>query len=636
MATNIDDLIKQFGGTVTQPAAPDLAALAAQYGGAMQPITPPGQIPGAPPGLVAPPAMPEPAPIGQRIISTVRPTVEALGAAAGGVVGAGGGTLAAPGPGTAFGGVTGAGLGYGLAKGGLDVLEQALGYRQGPQTAAEALIGGARDVLTGKAYETAGRLVAPIAAKGLERVGAPVAATVSRALDFRGRQATSIAREAAGKEIDAIRAALRGAPPGETPAQATAGIQRNAWQALLELGQATDQMSVTLKNQTDDLMAELSRIAGGGNQTEIASAVDASRKVLNALTKPIRETSLDAANQQRANSLNYVNSLLGRIFLNKQVPPPPNLPPLSLDRLIASIDEARTQPGARVDQTQQRVLGELRMRLLRAAELNGGTIDAYDLYTIRKQGVNEIIDTLMAGRDPAVSKKVAAEVLSVVRPEIDKAIIRAGGTDWKNYLDTFSMGAKDLEKRQMAGELLRIFGDSPQEYVKLVRGNNPDAVEAIFGPGNFDIFKEMSKEMSTLNKVASYVEREGVIANAAKGGREELQRILRNHRRHVLIPNWLNPWVTFANQQLRKIQDQLSDQTLMAIERASQSNKSMLDLLEGLPRGERSKLVRLMNGLSSASKTAGARAGFVSVAPPEQPAPDQYILRSPEEQEPMQ
>jgi hypothetical protein len=601
-----------------------------------QPVTPPGQIPGAPPGLVAPPAMPEPAPIGQRIISTVRPTVEALGAAGGAVIGAGGGTLAAPGPGTALGGVTGAGLGYGLAKGGLDLLEQQLGYRQGPQTATEALTGGARDVLTGMAYETAGRLAAPIVAKGLERVGTPVAATVSRALDFRGRQATSIAREAAGKEIDAIRAALRGAAPGETPAQATAGIQRNAWQSLLELGQATDQMSVTLKNQTDDLMAELSRIAGGGNQTEIASAVDASRKVLNALTKPIRETSLDAANQQRANSLNYVNSLLGRIFLNKQVPPPPNLPPLNLDRLIASIDEARTQPGARVSQTQQRVLGELRMRLLRAAELNGGTIDAYDLYTIRKEGVNEIIDTLMAGRDPAVSKKVAADVLGIVRPEIDNAIMRAGGTDWKNYLDTFSMGAKDLEKRQMAGELLRIFGDSPQEYVKLVRGNNRDAVEAIFGPGNFDIFREMSKEMSTLNKVASYVERDGVIANAAKGGREELARILKSHRKHTLIPNWFNPWVTTANMQLRNIQDRLNEQTMQVIERAAQSNKSMLDLLEGLPRGERSKLVRIMNGLSSASKTAGARAAFVSVAPPEQQTPDQDIIRSPEEQEPIQ
>jgi len=72
------------------------------------------------------------------------------------------------------------------------------------------------------------------------------------------------------------------------------------------------------------------------------------------------------------------------------------------------------------------------------------------------------------------------------------------------------------------------------------------------------------------------------------------------------------------------------------IRQATTSNKSMLELLEGLPPSERKKLMRLVNSLSSASKTAGARAAFVSVAPPEQSAPDQDIIRSPEEQEPIQ
>jgi len=585
------------------------------------PVTPPGQIPGAPAGLVAPPSVPPTTPLGQRAIGMVRPTVEALGSIGGGIVGAPLGPLGA---------VGGAGLGYGAAKGGLDVIEQALGYQQAPTTAQEALVGGTRDVLTGAAFETAGRLAAPIVGKGLEKL----AALPGRALDFRGKQATKIAREAAGEQIDAIRTALRGAPAGETPAQATAGIQRNAFQSLLELGRETDQMSLTLKKQSDDLLGELSRMAQGGNQTDIANSIDASRKVLNALTKPMRETSLDAANQQKANSLNYVNTMLQRVFLQKQVPPPQGLQPLSVDRIIGAIDETRMQPGARVSTTQQQVLGRLRSQLLNAAEMNGGTIDAYDLYTIRKEGVNEIIDALMVGRDPKVSKKVAADVLSIVRPEIDNAIERAGGAGWKNYLDTFSKGAKDLEKRQMAAEAFRMFKDSPQEYVKLVRGNNRGAVETVFGPGNYDIFKEMSKEMSTLNKVATYVEREGVIANAAKGGQEELARILKKHRKYTLIPNWFNPWVTTTNMQLRNIQDRLNDETLRVIERSAQSNQSMLDLLEGLPRAERSKLMKMINGLGRTGapvvQTPAARGAFVSTMAPEEQQP-QGIM-SPEEQ----
>lgn len=645
MATDYEALARRFGGQVASPTADqasvtDFAALAARFGGQaeQQPTTPPGQIPGAPASLVAPPSVPPTTPLGQRAIQMVRPTVEALGTVAGGVIGGGGGAVGGsvvPGPGTVavgtLGAVTGAGVGYGIAKGGLDLLEQSLGYREGPKTAQEALVGGARDVLTGATYETAGRVAAPLVARGLEGL----AALPGRALDFRGKQATKIARDAAGKEIDAIRAALRGAAPGETPAQATAGIQRNAWQSLLELGKETDQMSVTLKNQSDDLLNELSRMAQGGNQTDIANSIDASRKVLNALTKPMRETSLDAANQQKANSLNYVNTMLQRIFLQKQVPLPQGLQPLSVDRIVGAIDEARMQPGARVSTTQQQVLGRLRAQILNAAEMNGGTIDAYDLYTIRKEGVNEIIDALMVGRDPKVSKKVAADVLGIVRPEIDNAIMRAGGTEWKNYLDTFSKGAKDLEKRQMAAEAFRMFKDSPQEYVKLVRGNNPDAVEAIFGPGNYDIFKEMSNEMSTLNKVASYVEREGVIANAAKGGREELARILKKHRKHTLIPNWFNPWVTTANMQLRNIQDRLNAETMQVIERAAQSNQSMLDLLDGLPRSERSKLMKMINGLGRMGapvvQTPAARGALVTMMAPEEQQP-QGIM-SPEEQQ---
>jgi hypothetical protein len=629
MATDYEALARRFSGQVTSPTSDqasvtDLAALAARFGGQaeqQQPVTPPGQIPGAPAGLVAPPAVPATRPIGQRVIGMVRPTVEALGTVGGGIVGAPLGPLGA---------VGGAGLGYGAAKGGLDVIEQALGYQQAPTTAQEALVGGARDVLTGAAFETAGRLAAPIFGKGLEKL----AALPGRALDFRGKQATKIAREAAGEQIDAIRAALRGAPAGETPAQATAGIQRNAFQSLLELGRETDQMSLTLKKQSDDLLSELSRMAQGGNQTDIANSIDASRKVLNALTRPMRETSLDAANQQKANSLNYVNTMLQRVFLQKQVPPPQGLQPLSVDRIIGAIDEARMQPGARVSTTQQQVLGKLRSQLLNAAEINGGTIDAYDLYTIRKEGVNEIIDALMVGRDPKVSKKVAADVLSIVRPEIDNAIERAGGAGWKNYLETFSKGAKDLEKRQMAAEAFRMFRDSPQEYVKLVRGNNPSAVETIFGPGNYDIFKEMSKEMSTLNKVAAYVEREGIITKASEKGREELARILKKHRKYTLIPNWFNPYVTAANMKLRDIQGRLNDETLRVIERAAQSNQSMLDLLEGLPRAERSKLMKMINGLGRMGapvvQTPAARGAFVSTMAPEEQQP-QGIM-SPEEQ----
>jgi len=144
MATNL------FAQFVQQQANPF-----AQFLETQEPAAQPGQIPGAGPYVAPPPAAPSMAEqlgagartnLGQ-MVQTMRPTVEALGTAGGAVVGTPLGPL---------GTVGGAGLGYGLAKGGLDVLEQMAGTRQAPQTAEQAITGGARDVLTGAAFEAGG------------------------------------------------------------------------------------------------------------------------------------------------------------------------------------------------------------------------------------------------------------------------------------------------------------------------------------------------------------------------------------------------------------------------------------------------------------------------------------------------
>lgn len=619
-------------------------------------------------------------PIGRRVMQFVRPTVEALG----GVGGAAVGTALGP-----LGTVGGAGLGYGIAKTGMDVLEQALGYQRAPSSAGEALATGAKDVLTGATYETAGRVAGPLVGRAIEEYAKPA---VSKVLNVKGRQATKLAQAAAGDQIDAIRAALRGAQPGETPAQATAGIPRKAWQTLNALGASSDAMDLTLKQQSDDLLADLSRIARGGNETEIRNALAESRRVLNQLTTPMREAELAAANQagqtiaalapraaqkqasmvsalqqsgklstdaaQRAEAaarqlqrvepgripavsatqaaqtqaasarqFDEAAQVFGEIatqrraerdFIQRQIGSLEDygLRPLNIDNVTSAIESAMAAPGRRVSAQQQQVLGKVRDQLRAAAAMNDGVIDARDLYTIRKEGVNEIIDDLMKGRDPKVSKKVAADVLSIVRPEIDRAIETAGGAGWKSYLETFEQGAKELEKRQLAAEAVRLFKDFPQEYVKLVRGDNTAAVEAIFGTGNFDIFKEMSKELPTLEKAATYIEREGRIAEAAKGGAEELARIVEKSTWKRHLPNWLNPKIALANVAIKDIQKKLNEATLNTIREASASNKSMLELLEGLPLSERNKLLRLLTATETWAKApAGRAAATVTLAP---------------------
>lgn len=147
---------------VERRAAKEFGKRVASMDGGRQPApaTPAGQIPGA--GPYQAPAAVQEVPMGRRVMQVVRPTVEALGAA-------GGGTLGTPlGP---AGVVGGAGLGYGIAKTGLDIAEQALGYQRAPSSAKEALVKGAEDVLTGGALEAGGRgIVAPAVSKAAEYV----------------------------------------------------------------------------------------------------------------------------------------------------------------------------------------------------------------------------------------------------------------------------------------------------------------------------------------------------------------------------------------------------------------------------------------------------------------------------------
>ena len=652
---------------------------AAQAAPAAQPFA----IPGAPAGLVAPPATPPEVPIGRRAIQFVRPTVEAIGGALGGLGGAAAGTFGAGPVGTAAGAVLGGGLGYGAAKTSLDVLEQALGYQAPPKTAAEAISRGVSDVATGAAYEAGGRALGPVIGKGIEKFGQKTA----QMFNVKGKQATKLAQAAAGSEIDAIRAALRNASPDELPSQATANIPRKAWQSLNELGTSLDATDQVLKQQSDDLLANLSRIARGGNETEIRNALDESRRVLNRLVQPMREAELTAANQaaqtmarlgpQAAQKQTSMVSALqqsgqleteaarrasaaatqlqrvapGQIpsvsatqaartqaaasrqfgeaadifanvaaqrraerdFIQRQIGSLEDygLRPLSIDNITSALESAMTSPGRRVSAQQQQVLGKVRDQLQAAAAMNKGVVDARDLYTIRKEGVNEIIEDLMKGRDPKVSKKVAADVLDIVKPEIDKAIEQAGGTGWKSYLETFAQNAKELEKRQMAAEARRLFKDQPQEYVKLVRGNNTAAVEAVFGTGNYDIFKEMAKEMPTLEKAASYIERQAAIGEAAERGRGELAKIIRDTSWKRRLPNWFSPTITAANLALKDVEKRINENTLKVIQQATLSNKSMLELLEGLPPSERAKLIRLTNSASTWAKAPAGRAAML-------------------------
>lgn len=570
---------------------------------------------------------------------------------------------------------------------------------------------------------------------GVSMVAPPLVKALSKSAGFIGDlfggklaavQAGKITRAAAGERIGAIRAALTAAPDDLTAAQAAYGVQRNAFQALGALIDRTDDAAMILKRQASDEIAELQRLAGGGNDTEARSAYEASIRVLNKLTEDMRNVPLQAANQanetlnklapklaqreasmvnalrqgmpanlpsgaagtaepgvsgihagtealQRANvaddaarRLMVQRSQGARGMLSESTTPGANdrriesahrfvseqwkeasdvfasiakqrraeagfierqigsleahgLKPLDAGSIVSAIDAKIAAPGRRASSNMVNVLTAVRDDIANLTRQNGGVIDAHDLYTLRKEGINERIMQIMGQTDPKISSKVTKAALQELRPLIDDAIETAGGQGWTKYLKTYSQGMQNIDQKVMAAKAAKLFKDSPEEYVRLVRGNNPDAVESIFGPGSYDIFKEMGSKMPTLEKLATSIERKNSMVADASKGVEELGRLVRDNTLSGRLPNTLSRKITAVNASLDVIEKSVNKRTFEVLRKGMLSGKSAVEMMDTLPLAERNSVLRALSNPASWGKTGvvAANTSLNALAPSE-------------------
>jgi hypothetical protein len=518
MATN------PFAQFVQQPANPFAQFVEQQ----------PAVIPGAVPGMVAPPAVSSEVPFGRRIlgarptgrdvIQMVRPSVEALGGVGGAIVGTSLGPL---------GTVGGSGLGYGLAKGGLDTLETALGYRQGPSTAEEAVVGGTKDVLMGATMEAGGR--AAVQALG------SAAGKIADLRQIPKQKAADIAKQALGRDLETVIGTLRNAPPNASVAEITAGIENPTWQALIQRSLERDPQFVRKFNLLGERESRnaLAQLAGGTTAAETRATVESAKKALNTMTGPQRDAALNRANlgkavaeyeaqagklgAEAAAEVQKVRDLISagnaseawaRLDLIKRGLPVGATKYTHFGELAdkafnewssqaanASLDLGQ---GARFAQGAADALrsvgikpleGEPLIRSLSAVGRNpefagndlisgalknvtddiakwtssGGVIDARALDAIRKNSVNAAIQQLRPGMDATAQRNLAAGVLSEIKPALIDAIESAGGTGYRQYLADYTKGMQQISERKLVGEAARLWKSGPEGKDAFVR-----------------------------------------------------------------------------------------------------------------------------------------------------------------------
>lgn len=272
------------------------------------------------------------------------------------------------------------------------------------------------------------------------------------------------------------------------------------------------------------------------------------------------------------------------------------LKPLKGDAIVASIEKTLADPKlAPGNRDLQRALRRVASDIQQWTNL-GGVIDAWALDTIRKNSVNAVAKQLYPN-DARAQKELAGKVLESVRPSIVKAVEDAGGKGYGAYLDAYSQGLKAVSEKKMSAKALQMYQNSPQEFIKLVEGNNPKEVEKVFGAGSYDIAKEMSaKAMQVFKSVTGEIKRDVSVTKQAGAGRDALRELLEANQSKFRFPSFaFSRTTTTANVALDALSEKLGKDVMNRLTEAAKSGQNMAKLIDTLPAVERKKVLRLLN-----------------------------------------
>ena len=264
------------------------------------------------------------------------------------------------------------------------------------------------------------------------------------------------------------------------------------------------------------------------------------------------------------------------------------LSPLDTDGVIRDINAKLNDPKIGVSDINRQVLSAVSNKIKEWTARNGGVIDARALYEIRKGTITEVVESL--GKDPKTSAKYASKLLGEVRPLIDDAIIKAGGTGWKDYLDTFSHGMDVINQRKMA-QVARDLYSKPDktDFIKLVRGERPDLVEEIFGSGRIDLKREMGGKFQALDNVAHELEQARKIKAGAETGAAHLKDIVKETTPTLRLP-FFGLKATVGNAVLKELSGKLNNKTMAILEKGFESGKNFNEMLNEVPFGDRGRV----------------------------------------------
>lgn len=612
------------------------------------------------------------------------PTLQALGATGGAAGGAVAGTFGAGPVGTVAGGVLGAGLGYGTVTEGLDVLDTLMG-RKPPRTGAQAFTEPVKNVLEGSTYEVGGRVVAPYVGKAIGAVAdlrqIPTQKAAKIAKDALGddlpqvlnalrnappnltaAQATAgitnptwqalIERRLASdpkfvlnlknmnetEGVNALAKLAGGATATETRTtldtakqalNAMTGPQREAALNRANLGKDVAAYEAQAGKLSAEAAAEVQKVRDlikAGNSAEAWARLDLIKRGLPVGAAPYThfgELSNKALNEWSSKAADASLDLgQGARFAQGAADAlrSAGIKPLEAAPLIQSIKAATNKPEFAGNDLLAGAAKNVANDIAKWTASNG-VIDAVALEAIRKNSVNAAIQQLRPGVDATTQRNLAASVMNRIKPLIDDAIEGAGGAGWRDYLANHAKGMQQIAEKKLSGKALELYKTNKDEFVRLVQGESPDAVEKILGPGSYDIAKEVSENtLNVLRDQAAKVIRDANIKTQVAGGQDALKELMLQNLSKFRLPSYITAVAATTNKAMQILENKIGAKTLGMLTQSFKTPGATADLLETLPGAERNRVAKLLANPKSwvQESVGGATAGAKNALAPTQ------------------
>jgi len=267
------------------------------------------------------------------------------------------------------------------------------------------------------------------------------------------------------------------------------------------------------------------------------------------------------------------------------------LKPLESASVVQSIMSKAKDPSVAGNKDLERALTRVAGDIKKWTD-KGGVIDAFALDAIRKNSVNQVAKDLFKD-DVRAQKRFAAKIVESIRPAIIDAIEAAGGTGYGQYLKDYAEGSQAIAQKKMGAELLNMYKNNPQQFKALVEGNDPEQIEKVFGPGNYNIFKELSVNVQNqLSQIAREIGSGEAVKTQAQAGQQKLAEVLRTNISPFskAIQYIVGYKGGVPSEIVTQLQGRLSKSAMNQLTEAAKSAKSLEDLLSKLPSEARSEV----------------------------------------------